>query len=219
VSFAPFVLSFELAFCTAMILLFLATPLAWWLATTSSRSKPVVEAIAALPIVLPPSVLGYYMLVFMGHDGPLASYLGIELLFSFEGLLVASVLYSFPFMLQPLQGAFEQLSDSMIYSARLAGKGLVSIVWNVALPAIKKTLLGAWVISFAHTVGEFGVVLMVGGAVEGETKVASVALYELVEMMRYDEANRYALVMLLGSLGVLVVMYAWIKKEPHGLGL
>ena len=215
--FAPFLLSFKLAGLTTFILFVLALPLAWWLSQTSSKSKPVIEAITALPIVLPPSVLGFYLLVVLSPNSALGGFFedvfGLKLVFSFMGLVVASCFYSLPFMVQPLQSGFESLNKHMIEASYLAGKSKIQTVLKVALPNIKPSLITALIITFAHTVGEFGVVLMVGGSIPEETRVASVAIYEMVEMMEYGKAHIYSGIMLGMSFVVLLSVYIFNHKQ------
>ena len=219
----PFILSFKLAFLTTLILFFVALPLAWWLSQTRSKTKPFFEALTALPIVLPPSVLGFYLLVVLSPTSPLgawlSSLLGVKLVFTFEGLVVASCFYSLPFMVQPLQNGFESLNRHMIEASYLAGKSKIQTLWHVALPNIKPALITALIITFAHTVGEFGVVLMVGGSIPGETKVASVAIYEMVEVMAYKEAHLYAAILLLLSFVVLLAVYLFNQRQKHKAGI
>ena len=215
--FTPFLLSFKLAGLTTFILFVLALPLAWWLSQTSSKSKPIIEAITALPIVLPPSVLGFYLLVVLSPNSALGGFFedifGLKLVFSFTGLVVASCFYSLPFMVQPLQSGFESLNKHMIEASYLAGKSKIQTVLKVALPNIKPSLITALIITFAHTVGEFGVVLMVGGSIPEETKVASVAIYEMVEMMEYGKAHIYSGIMLGMSFLVLLAVYIFNHKQ------
>jgi len=216
IDYTPFLISFKLAFITTVILFFIALPIAWWLSQTHSKVKPFIEAIGALPIVLPPSVLGFYLLVAFSKNSALGNFLSrfnIELIFSFSGLVVASIIYSFPFMLQPLQSGFEGLKKSMIEASFVAGKGQLITLFRVALPNIKPSLITALIITFAHTVGEFGVVLMVGGSIPGETKVASVAIYEMVETMDYTTAHIYSAIMLLLSFIVLLSVYIFNRKS------
>ncbi|CAA6814031.1 MAG: Molybdenum transport system permease protein ModB (TC 3.A.1.8.1) [uncultured Sulfurovum sp.] len=221
IEWAPFILSFKLAGVTTAILFFIALPLAWWLSQTTSKTKPFFEALTALPIVLPPSVLGFYLLVVLSPNTAFGSFvsdvLGIELVFSFAGLVVASCFYSLPFMVQPLQSGFEALNKHMIEASYLAGKSKVQTVLRVALPNIKPSLLTALVITFAHTVGEFGVVLMVGGSIPGETKVASVAIYEMVEVLEYGKAHIYAAIMLMMSFVILLLVYMFNQKQKLGV--
>ncbi len=216
IDFRPFLISFKLAFLTTAILFFIALPLAWWLSQTKSKLKPFIEAIFALPIVLPPSVLGFYLLIAFSQNSSLGRLLksfNIELLFSFSGLVVASIIYSFPFMLQPLQSGFENLKKSMIEASYVAGKSQLVTLFRVALPNIKPSLITALIITFAHTIGEFGVVLMVGGSIANETKVASVAIYEMVETMEYKSAHIYSAIMLILSFLVLIVVYIYNRKS------
>jgi molybdate transport system permease protein len=179
--------------------------------------KPFLEAVTALPIVLPPSVLGFYLLVVLSPNSALGaffeSYLGVKLVFSFTGLVVASSFYSLPFMVQPLQNGFESLNAHMLEASYLAGKSKLQTLWYIALPNIKPSIMTALIITFAHTVGEFGVVLMVGGSIPNETKVASVAIYEMVEMMEYDTAHLYSAVMLGMSFLVLLLVYVFNHRQ------
>ena len=213
----PFILSFKLAGLTTLILFVIALPFAWWLSQTSSKSKPVFEAISALPIVLPPSVLGFYILVVLSPNSALGGFFhdlfGVQLVFSFTGLVVASCFYSLPFMVQPLQNGFESLNPHMLEASYLAGKSKLKTIWHVALPNIKPSLITALIITFAHTVGEFGVVLMVGGSIPNETKVASVAIYEMVEVMEYGKAHIYSAIMVLMSFLVLLSVYIFNHSQ------
>jgi molybdate transport system permease protein len=219
----PFWLSFKLAGLTVTILFLVGLPLAWWLSQTRSRAKPLLEALTALPIVLPPSVLGFYLLWALAPNSPVGAFfdqmLGIKLVFSFTGLVVASCLYSFPFMVQPLQSGFESLDAHMLEASYLAGKSRLTTLWRVALPNIKPALLTALIITFAHTVGEFGVVLMVGGSIPGETKVASVAIYEQVETMDYTTAHLYSAILLSLSFVVLLSVYVFNRRQGRRIGL
>lgn len=219
--FEPFLLSFKLASLTTIILFFLTLPLAWFLSQTSSKTKPFLEALSALPLVLPPSVIGFYILIVFSTNSVIGTFLqdtfGIELLFNFQGLVVASCLYSFPFMLQPLQNGFESLNKHMLEASYLSGKTKLQTLLFVALPNIKPALLSALIITFAHTVGEFGVVLMVGGSIPQETKVASVALYEMVEVMDYDSAHIYSAIMVVISFIVLLGVYTFNRSKKVGI--
>lgn len=215
--FAPFLLSFKLASVTTLILFTLSLPLAWYLSQTNSKTKPFLEAVTALPIVLPPSVLGFYILVVLSPNSALGAFFedifGVKLVFSFTGLVVASCFYSLPFMVQPLQSGFESLNKHMLEASYLAGKSKLQTVFKVALPNIKPSLITALIITFAHTVGEFGVVLMVGGSIPGETKVASVAIYEMVEVMEYGKAHIYSALMVLMSFLVLLAVYIFNHSQ------
>jgi molybdate transport system permease protein len=209
--FEPFLLSFQLAFITTLILFVFSVPLAWWLSQTKSKTKPIFETITALPLVLPPSVLGFYILVALSSNSPLGQFFeevfDIQLVFNFTGLVIASCFYSLPFMVQPLQGGFESLNKNMLEASYLSGKSKLETIFRVALPNMKPALLTAIIVTFAHTVGEFGVVLMVGGSIPGETKVASVAIYEMVEIMDYNAAHIYSGIMVLMSFIVLLSVY------------
>ncbi|MEA3228526.1 MAG: molybdate ABC transporter permease subunit [Campylobacterota bacterium] len=222
--FAPFILSFKLASITTFILLILSIPLAWYLSQTDSKIKPYLEALTALPIVLPPSVLGFYILWTLSQNSVIGAFFyesfDIELVFNFKGLVIASCFYSLPFMVQPLQSGFESLNKSMLEASYISGKSKFETIFYVALPNIKPALLTAIIVTFAHTVGEFGVVLMVGGSIPEETKVASVAIYEFVEIMDYETAHIYSGIMLLLSFLVLVAVYIFNHKQRqkfHGV--
>jgi len=222
IEFAPFVLSFKLAATTTFILFIISLPLAWYLSQTRSKVKPVLEAITALPIVLPPSVLGFYILWALSYNSPIGAFFedvfGIKLVFNFTGLVIASCFYSLPFMVQPLQSGFEALNKNMLEASYISGKGKVETVFKVALPNIKPALMTAIIVTFAHTVGEFGVVLMVGGSIPGETKVASVAIYEFVEIMDYSSAHIYSGIMVAMSFIVLLSVYIFNAKQIRKVG-
>lgn len=223
IDFAPFLLSFKLAGVTTIILFILSVPLAWYLSQTNSKVKPFLEAVTALPIVLPPSVLGFYILVVLSPNSAVGGFfedlLGVKLVFSFTGLVVASCFYSLPFMVQPLQSGFESLNKHMLEASYLAGKSRFETILKVALPNIKPALITALIITFAHTVGEFGVVLMVGGSIPGETKVASVAIYEMVEVMEYGKAHVYSAIMVGISFVVLLSVYLFNHKQKTKIGI
>jgi molybdate transport system permease protein len=221
--FTPFLLSFKLAFITTVILFVISLPLSWYLSQTRSKMKPLIEAVTALPIVLPPSVLGFYILWALSQNSPLGAFFeeifGVQLAFSFPGLVVASCFYSLPFMMQPLQSGFESLNRHMLEASYISGKSKATTILKVALPNMKPALLTALIVTFAHTVGEFGVVLMVGGSIPGETKVASVAIYEMVEMMDYSSAHIYSIIMLLISFAVLLTVYIFNHKYRMKIGI
>ena len=221
--FEPFYLSFKLASITMVILFLFALPLSWYLSQTNSKIKPFLEALTSLPLVLPPSVLGFYILWALSYNSPIGAFVekhfGVELVFSFTGLVVASCFYSLPFMVQPLQNGFESLPKSMIEASYIAGKSSLTTLLRVALPNIKPALLTALIITFAHTVGEFGVVLMVGGSIAGETKVASVAIYELVEILDYEKAHIYSAIMVFISFVVLLCVYIFNQKQRQKRGI
>lgn len=215
-NFEPFILSFKLATITTTILLIIGVPLAWYLSQTKSKIKPFLEATTALPMVLPPSVLGFYILIALSQNSPIGKFFydtfGLSLVFNFYGLVIASCFYSLPFMVQPIQSGFESLNKNMIEASYISGKNTITTVLKVALPNIKPSLLTALIVTFAHTVGEFGVVLMVGGNIPGETKVASVAIYEFVEVMDYKSAHVYSAIMVLISFIVLLSVYIFNRK-------
>ena len=217
IEFAPFLISFKLAGITTLILFFISLPLAWYLSQSKSRFKPILETITALPIVLPPSVLGFYILWGLSSNSPIGAffeeYFGIKLVFNFTGLVIASCFYSLPFMVQPMQSGFESLNKNMLEASYICGKGKLETLFRIALPNIKPALLTAIIITFAHTVGEFGIVLMVGGSIPAETKVASVAIYEFVETMDYTNAHIYSIIMILLSFFTLLGVYIFNGKQ------
>ncbi|MBK1679045.1 molybdate ABC transporter permease subunit [Rhodocyclus tenuis] len=206
-------LTIKLASVVTVILFLIGTPIAWWLSRTRSRLKGAIGAVVALPLVLPPSVLGFYMLVAMGPNGPvgqLTQALGIGLLpFTFWGLVVASVIYSLPFMVQPVQNAFEAVGERPLEVAATLRASPLDAFFNVALPLALPGFITAGVLTFAHTVGEFGVVLMIGGNLPGATRMVSVQIYDHVEAMEYANAHNLAGVMLVFSFLVLLALYAW----------
>ncbi len=218
----PVRLSLELAASTTGLLLLVGTPLAWWLTVTRSRLKPVVEAVTALPLVLPPTVLGFYLLVVMSPTSPLGR-LWVEvtdstLTFSFAGLVVASVVYSLPFMVQPLESAFSGVGRGMMEAAASLGASPLDRFATVAVPLAGRGFLTACVLTFAHTLGEFGVVLMVGGNIRGETRVVSIDIYEHVETLQYAQAHVLAAGLLVFSFLVLLVVYGLNRRYPLHVG-
>jgi molybdate transport system permease protein len=213
-------LTVRLAGIVTLILLVVGTPISWWLASTRVRWKGMVGAVVALPLVLPPSVLGFYLLLVMGPKGPvgqLTRALGIgPLPFTFEGLVVASVFYSLPFMVQPLQAAFEAVGDRPLEVAATLRASPLDAFFTVAVPLALPGFLTASILTFAHTVGEFGVVLMIGGNLPGVTRVASVQIYDHVEALEYSQAHHLSAMMLLFTFLVLLVLYAWRPKPKNG---
>jgi molybdate transport system permease protein len=211
-------LTLRLASATTLLLLLIGTPVAWWLARTRSRLKAAVGAVVALPIVLPPTVLGFYLLVAMGPQGAvgqLTQALGLGLLpFTFAGLVVASVLYSLPFVVQPVQQAFEAIPERTLEAAATLRAGPWDRFFSIALPLARPGLLTACVLGFAHTVGEFGVVLMIGGNIPGATRVLSVALYDHVEAGEFADAHRLAASMVAFAMVVLIALY--VVNRPAG---
>jgi molybdate transport system permease protein len=212
--------SIRLALATTAILLVIAVPLAAWLAFTRRRWAVVIEAIVALPLVLPPTVLGYYVLVALGTASPFGRWwqeaTGSTLAFSFAGLLVASVLYSMPFAVQPLLAAFAGVDRRLLEASAVLGRRRLHALFRIVLPLSRAGLASAAVLTFAHTVGEFGVVLMVGGNIPGETRTVSVAVYDAVQAFDYEAAALTSLVLLAFSLVVLTATYA---IQRHGAGL
>lgn len=213
-------LTVRLAATTTLILFLIGTPLAWWLARTRCWWKQPIGAVVALPIVLPPSVIGFYLLVLMGPNGPvgqLTQSLGLGVLpFTFWGLVVASVFYSLPFMVQPLQTAFESIGDRPLEVAATLRASPLDTFFSVAVPLALPGFMTAGILSFAHTVGEFGVVLMIGGNIPGVSRVASVQIYDHVEALEYADAHRLAAVMLVFSFCVLLAMHLWRPAARKG---
>ena len=217
-SLGPVWLSLQLATVTVLVLLVVATPLAWWLAFTRSRARTIVEAVVAMPLVLPPTVLGFYLLVLLGPagliGGPWLSITDTTLTFSFVGLVLSSVIYSFPFTIQPLQAAFEGVGRAPLEAAATLGAGPFDRFWSVASPLALRGYVSAVVLTFAHTLGEFGVVLMVGGNIPGRTKVISIAIYEHVETLEYSQAHVLSAGLLVFSFLVLLSVYALNRRMP-----
>ena len=218
----PLWLTLKLAAVATGVLLVVGSPLAWWLAHTRSRTKAVVEAVTALPLVLPPTVLGFYLLLLFS---PRSSFGGwwvqvteTTLAFSFTGLVIASVLYSLPFMVQPLQLAFEAVGRAPLEAAATLRASRLDAFFSVASPMAMRGYLSAIVLTFAHTVGEFGVVLMVGGNIPGQTKVISIAIYEHVETLQYASAHVLAAGMLVFSFLVLLFVYTMNRRFPVQVG-
>ena len=188
----PIWLSIRLAAVTTVFLLVLGAPLAWWLARSRRRWKEAVAAIVAMPLVLPPTVLGFYLLLTLGPDGPFGFITGNGLAFTFEGLVIGSIIYSLPFVVQPIHNAFEAFGEKPLEAAATLGAGPWDRFWHVALPLARPGILTGAVLGFAHTIGEFGVVLMIGGDIPGETRVLSVAIYDYVETLQWRKAHLLA---------------------------
>ncbi len=209
-------LTFKLASVTTVFLLFLGIPLAYGLASWHSRLKPVVEALVSMPLVLPPTVLGFYLLLAFSPEGWLGQfldeYLNLQLIFTFPGLVLGSVIYSLPFMVQPVQAGFEKLPPHLAEVSYTLGKSRWETLRKVLLPNIKPALLSGAVLSFAHTVGEFGVILMIGGNIPGVTRVASIAIYDEVEGLNYGLANQYAFVLAAFTFFILLLVYSINKR-------
>ena len=213
-------LTLKLGLYSTLILLLLATPLAWWLARRHSWLISVIQAVVALPLVLPPTVLGFYLLMWLGPSGFVGTTLeswGLDhLAFSFEGILVASVIYSLPFAVQPLVESFRQLPQGQLEAAATLGAGWWRRFWTLVIPASQGGFLVAATLSFAHTLGEFGVILMLGGSIPGETQVLSILIYDHTEAMNYDAAGNLALGLLVFSFTVLLAVYSLQKRTLGG---
>lgn len=220
--FGPLWISLELAFCVTLILLLLGTPLAWWLSQTRSRLKPVIEALTALPLVLPPTVLGFYFLIlFNPHSFLGRSWLkitGETLTFSFAGLVIASLIYSLPFMVQPLQTAFEGIKRETLDAAYILRASPWDRFISVVAPLSVRGFITACVLSFAHTLGEFGIVLMVGGNIPGKTKLVSIAIYEHVETLQYSQAHNLSLTLIAFAFVTLLCVYIFNRRHPITIG-
>jgi molybdate transport system permease protein len=211
-------LTFKVASIATVLMLLIGTPLAWWLARTHCAWKGVINAVVALPLVLPPTVLGFYLLVMMGPAGAIGQFtnwLGLgPLPFTFTGVVIASVLYSMPFVVQPLQAAFTTIGEQPLEAAATLRAGPLDTFFSVVVPLAKPGFLTASILGFAHTVGEFGVVLMVGGNIPDKTRVVSVQIYNHVEALEYSEAHWLAGSLLLFSFSVLLVLYTVLKTHP-----
>ncbi|MEZ4932314.1 MAG: molybdate ABC transporter permease subunit [Saprospiraceae bacterium] len=207
----PIILTFKLALVTTLLLLVISIPLAYWLSYSERKMKPVIETLVSMPLVLPPTVLGFYLLIAFSPNYAfgkmLSDVLDLKLIFSFAGLVVASVIYSLPFMVHPIQAGLSNLPASLTEAAYVMGKSKRTTLFKVLLPNIKPNLLTGIVLSFAHTIGEFGVVLMIGGNIPGKTKVASIAVYDEVEAMNYGAANAYSLFLFALSFVILLTVY------------
>ncbi|MFT6188289.1 MAG: molybdate transport system permease protein [Oleispira sp.] len=210
-------LTLRLATLVTIILLIIATPVAWWLTTTRSKLKPIVGALVALPLVLPPTVIGFYLLIAMGPSGPVGEFtqsLGLGTLpFTFTGLVIASVIYSFPFVVQPIQNSFEALGKRPLEVAATLRASRLDTFFTVILPLAKPGFITATILGFAHTVGEFGVILMIGGNIPGETQVISVLIYEHVESLQYAQAHSLSAAMIIFSFVVLLLLYGFNQKQ------
>jgi len=213
----PIILTLKLAVVTTILLIVIAIPLANWLANTKTKFKPAIEALISMPLVLPPTVLGFYLLIAFSPNNTfgewLDQWLGLRLIFSFEGLVFASIIYSLPFMVHPIQSGLANLPESLREASYVLGKSRFQTLAKVMLPNIKPAILTGIVLSFAHTMGEFGVVLMIGGNIPGQTKVASIAIYDEVESLNYGLANQYSLILLGITFFILLMVYSLNRKE------
>lgn len=207
----PLLLTFKLAMITTLLLLIISIPIAYWLAYTKSKAKPVIETLVSMPLVLPPTVIGFYMLVAFSPANAFGSWLdhwlGLRLVFSFEGLVLGSLIYSLPFMVHPIQAGFANLSPSLKNASYVLGKSKFTTLRKVLLPNIKPSLITGIILAFAHTIGEFGVVLMIGGNLSGRTRVASIAIYDEVESMNYSAANTYSMILFGITFLILLIVY------------
>lgn len=213
-------LTFKLALITTLILLVVGIPIAAFLAYSTMRFKSIIETIVSMPLVLPPSVLGFYLLLAFSPVSSLGTFLidhGIRLAFSFEGLVIGSVLFSLPFMVHPIQSALAQVPKSIFEASYTLGKSKVQTMTRVILPMIRPGLISGMTLSFAHTVGEFGVILMIGGNIPGETRVASIAIYDEVESLNYAMAHQYAFTLFAVTFAILLLVYTLNKKSLGGI--
>jgi len=212
----PLVLTFQLALIVTVILFVIGVPLAYWIAFSKSRFKYIVETLVSMPLVLPPTVIGFYLLIafspkyFLGHF--LESFFGVRVVFSFTGLVIGSVLFSLPFMVNPIKSGLQNFPLALMEASFCLGKSRKETLRRVILPNIKPALLTGIVMAFAHTIGEFGVVLMIGGNIPGETRLASIAIYNEVEALNYDTAGLYALILVFISFFILLIFYYLNRK-------
>ncbi|WP_041302144.1 molybdate ABC transporter permease subunit [Hirschia baltica] len=220
--FGPLWLTLKLAVTVTIILLILGTPFSWWLAHTKSRLKPICETVVSLPLVLPPTVIGFYLLVAFNPNSLLGAFwmtmTGETLTFSFNGLVLASLVYSLPFMVQPLQSAFEVVGRKEYEAAQSLGATPLDAFVSVIIPMSLRGFISAMVLTFAHTIGEFGIVLMVGGNIPNETKVISIAIYEHVETLEYAQAHLWSAFLLLMSFAILLGVYTLNKRFRLNVG-
>ncbi|HQR82030.1 MAG TPA: molybdate ABC transporter permease subunit [Thiotrichales bacterium] len=221
---SPIWTTLAVAFTTTLVLLIIGIPMAWKLARTQSRWKVFFEALVALPLVLPPTVLGFYLLISMNPNGMVADFLRFlghpdgQLTFTFVGLVIGSVFYSLPFAVQPLMRAFEQVPQSLVDAAKTMRANTLSLFWQVVMPLSRRGFLTAATLAFAHTVGEFGVVLMVGGNIPHETRMVSIAIFDHVETLEYAQAHVLSVIMLIFSFSVLLVVYGLNRKFEVKIG-
>ena len=216
--YQPIILTLQLAAVTVLVLLVIGIPISWWLAHTRTRFRPIFEAIVALPLVLPPTVLGFYLLIILGPHGwigkPAEAIFGSPLSFTFTGLVIASTFYSLPFVVQPLYNAFEAIGKDPLEAAWTLGASKWDAFWTVASPMALRGYITAIVLGFAHTLGEFGVVLMVGGSIPGKTKVLSIEIYDRVETLDYSHAHLLSAGLLSFTFLILLIVYYINRKLP-----
>jgi molybdate transport system permease protein len=211
------VLTLELACAATLLLILLGVPLAYWLSSTSFRGRAYIEALTGLPLVLPPSVIGFYLLVAFSPEGAFGRFLNealnIRLVFTFTGLVVASIIYSLPFMVGPVKAGFDSVPRSLAEASYSLGKSRLETIFRVVLPNMTPALLSGIVLTFAHTLGEFGIVLMIGGNIPGQTRVAAIAIYDEVEALHYASANEYSLVLLVIAFVILLGLQAVNRRQ------
>lgn len=217
---SPLILSFKLALVTTVVLLLVGVPMAYFFAYSKLKGKFLLEALVGLPIVLPPTVLGFYLLIAFSPQSFIGNWfsdiLGISLVFSFLGIVIASVIYSLPFMIQPLKNGFSMIDSSLLELAEILGKSKWTTFWKVIIPNSTNALLAGAILTFAHTLGEFGVVLMIGGSIPDKTKVASIAIFEYVETLNFQSAHQYALILLGISFTILIIVQTLgMKKKSN----
>jgi molybdate transport system permease protein len=212
-------LTLKLAGLTTLLLMVIAPPLAWWLSRSQAKVRPFIEALVALPLILPPTVLGFYLLIAFSPDYFLgqwwSSLTDTALAFSFSGLVIASVIYSLPFVVQPLQSAFVHLDKSYLEISATLGYGKYERLYRIIFPMLLPSFVIAAALGFAHTIGEFGVVLMIGGNIPGETQVLSILLFDHVESLQYSQAHKLSFILLAFSMSVLVGIYAFLQKRQQ----
>lgn len=217
IDLGPIWLSLALALITTGILFLIAIPLSFWLSNSSFKLKPVIETLISMPLVLPPTVIGFYLLLAFSPNNIFGDFLlnslGLDLLFSFKGLVFASVVYSLPFMVNPIKSGINSLPDNYLETSYVLGKSKITSIFKVILPNIKPSILTAIVLTFAHTIGEFGVVLMIGGNIPGKTRIASIAIYDQVESLNYANANMYSLILFVMSFIILLSVFMVNKKS------
>lgn len=213
----PLFLTVKVATLTTFILFLIGLPIAYWLSTTKSKFRQVVETFVAMPLVLPPTVLGFYLLLIFSPGrfpgSMIEELLGFRVVFNFTGIVLGSLVFSFPFMVQPIQSGFSSIPVSIIEASWTLGKGKIETLFRVMIPASKNSILTGLVLTFAHTVGEFGVVLMLGGNIPGQTRVASIAIYDEVESLNYDAAGIYSAILFLTSFVLLLSIYTLNRKR------
>jgi len=221
IDWTPLITTFKLALITTICLIIVGIPLSYWLAYTKNKLRPVIETLVSMPLVLPPTVLGFYFLVAFSPQNAFGSwldtYLGIRLIFSFEGLVIGSIIYSLPFMVHPIQAGFSSIPRNLLEAAQVLGKSKFTTLIKVLLPNIKSSLITGIVLSFAHTIGEFGVVLMIGGNIPNKTKVASIAIYDEVESLNYAVANSYSIILFSITFIILLMVYLLNNKSVKNI--